>query len=71
MAASTAKKVIVRRFDRENLSGFVSAYSYLQATAVELLKQDGALALLPYDEVRSVYVSSKTSTPGPIRHVFF
>ena len=54
MASSTAKKVVVRRFDRENLTGFVNAFSYLQPHAIELLKPDGALVLLPYEEVKSV-----------------
>ena len=54
MAGSTAKKVIVRRFERESVSGFVNSYTYLQAQAIEVLKPDGALAVLPYSEVRSV-----------------
>jgi len=54
VAGSTAKKVVVRRFDRETLTGFVNPFSYLQPQAVELLRQDGSLALLPYREVRSV-----------------
>lgn len=54
MAGSTAKKVIVRRFERENLSGFVDPLSYQQPHAVELLKPDGALVVLPYTEVKCV-----------------
>ena len=54
MASSTTKKVVVRRFDRESISGFVNPFSYLQATSIELLKQDGALTVLPYEEVKSV-----------------
>ena len=54
MASSTAKKVVVRRFDRESLSGFVNPFSYLQPTSIELLKPDGALVILPYEEVKSV-----------------
>ncbi len=54
LAGSTAKKVVVRRFDRESVSGFVNAYGYLQPQAIEILKPDGALLLLPYAEVRSV-----------------
>jgi hypothetical protein len=54
VANSTAKKVIVRRFDRENLTGYVNSFSYLQPTAIELLKPDGALVMLPYEEVKSV-----------------
>ena len=68
MAASTAKKVIVRRFDRENINGFVNSYSYLQPTAVELLRQDGSLAQVPYDEVRSVcFVKDFEAGPDPSR----
>ena len=51
---STAKKVIVRRFDREALTGYVNPFSYLQAQSIELLKPDGALVLLPYEQVKSV-----------------
>jgi len=54
VASSTAKKVVVRRFDRESLSGFVNPFSYLQANSVELLRPDGALLLIPYAEVKSV-----------------
>ncbi|HVW11920.1 MAG TPA: hypothetical protein VHC90_25245 [Bryobacteraceae bacterium] len=54
MAGSTAKKVVVRRFDRETLTGFVNPFSYLQPQNIEILRQDGSLSLLPYSEVRSV-----------------
>ena len=54
MASSTAKKVLVRRFDRESLTGFVNVLSYLQPSSIEILKPDGALVLLPYEEVKSV-----------------
>ncbi|MDE3196186.1 MAG: hypothetical protein KGN84_07575 [Acidobacteriota bacterium] len=54
MAGSTAKKVIVRRFDRETLSGFVNPLSYLQPQHIEVLRPDGTLALVPYVEVKSV-----------------
>ena len=54
MSSSTTKKVIVRRFDRENLTGFINPFSYLQPQTIELLKPDGALLQLPYEEVRSV-----------------
>ena len=54
VASSTAKKVVIRRFDRESLSGFVNPFSYLQAHAIEVLKPDGTLSVLPYTEVKSV-----------------
>jgi hypothetical protein len=54
LAGSTNKKVLVSRFDREPLSGFVNPQSYLQAVGLELLSQDGAVAIIPYQEVKLV-----------------
>jgi hypothetical protein len=54
VAASTAKKVVVRRFDRENLTGFVNPFSYLQPMNLELLTPEGSLILLPYEDIKTV-----------------
>jgi len=54
VASTTAKKVIVRRFERESLTGFVNSLSYLQPQSIELLKPDGTLVLIPYSELKSV-----------------
>ena len=54
MAASTAKKVLIRRFDREPLTGFVNAQSYLQPQGVELLTPGGACLVVPYTEIKVV-----------------
>ncbi len=54
MPASTNKKVLVLRFDRETLPGFVSPHSWLRADGLELLSTSGAVATIPYDEVRFV-----------------
>jgi len=54
VAGSTAKKVVVRRFERENLTGFVNPLSYLQSQTLELLRPDGALVVLPYAEIKCV-----------------
>jgi hypothetical protein len=70
VSSSTAKKVIVRRFDRENLTGFVNAFSYLQPTAIELLKPDGALVLLPYEEVKSVCFVKDFEAESETRKIF-
>jgi hypothetical protein len=68
VAGSTAKKVVVRRFDRETLTGFVNPFSYLQPQAIELLRPDGALMLLPYKEVRWVaFVKDFDGQPEPSR----
>jgi hypothetical protein len=54
LAASTAKKVLIRRFDREPLTGFVNAQTYLQPQGVELLTPGGALIVAPYSEIKVV-----------------
>ncbi len=70
MSSSTAKKVIVRRFDRENIGGFVNASNYLQPNEIELLKPDGALVLLPYDEVKSVCFVKDFEAEAESRKIF-
>lgn len=54
MAGSTTKKVLVSRFDRETLSGFVNPRAYLLAEGLELMSPSGSLAIVPYDEVKLV-----------------
>ena len=54
MAGSTTKKVMVRRFDREPLTGFVNPQSYLLPDGVELLKTDGTVSMVPYREIKTV-----------------
>ncbi len=54
MAVSTTKKVLVTRFDREALSGFVNPQSYLLAEGLELLSQSGAVSIVPYQEIKFV-----------------
>ncbi len=54
MAGSTTKKVLVTRFDRESLSGFVNPQSYLLAHGLELMSPEGAVGLIPYAEIKLV-----------------
>ena len=54
MGGSTNKKVLVSRFDREPLSGFVSPQNYLLPEGLELLSQEGAVNIVPYAEVKLV-----------------
>jgi hypothetical protein len=70
VANSTAKKVVVTRFDRENLTGFVNTLSYLQPTAIEILKPDGSLVLLPYEEVKSVCFVKDFAAEAEPRRIF-
>jgi hypothetical protein len=54
LAGSTAKKVLIRRFDREPLTGFVNAQTYLQPEGIELLSPIGTLSVVPYSEIKVV-----------------
>ncbi len=54
MSASTSKKVVIFRFDREALPGFVHPQSWLSAGGVELLTPTGAVSVLPYSDIKCV-----------------
>ena len=54
MAGSTNKKVLISRFDREPLSGFVNPQTYLTSAGIELLTSDGNLQTVPYADVKLV-----------------
>ncbi|MDQ6760682.1 MAG: hypothetical protein M3Z32_12590, partial [Acidobacteriota bacterium] len=54
MNPSTNKKVLISRFDRESLSGFVSPATYLQPAGLEVLTLTGTLMMVPYLEVKTV-----------------
>jgi len=53
-ASSTSKKVLVSRFDRETLPGFVNPQSYLTAEGIELLTANGSVQMVPYSEAKLV-----------------
>jgi Family of unknown function (DUF6982) len=52
--ASTNKKVLVARFDKAALEGFLQYPEGLQADVLELLTPEGTLHRLPLAEVRAV-----------------
>jgi hypothetical protein len=54
LAASTTKKALVRRYQRETLAGYVNPLSYLQPVGVELLSEEGNVSIVPYDEIKTV-----------------
>ncbi len=54
MAASTTKKALVRRFDREALQGYVNPLSFVQPGGIELLSADGNVSLIPYQEIKLI-----------------
>jgi hypothetical protein len=55
LASSTNKKVHIKRFDRESLSGFVNPTTYLIPAGVELLHRSGNVQVVPYGDVKAVY----------------
>jgi hypothetical protein len=71
LAASTTKKAIVRRYQREALAGYINPISFLQPAGVELLTEDGKVAVVPYPEIRSVAFVRDFSEDEPERRVFF
>jgi hypothetical protein len=46
--------VLVSRFDRDTLSGFVNPSTYLTPAGLELLTVNGTVLTLPYEEVKTV-----------------
>jgi hypothetical protein len=54
LASSTSKKVVIRRFDREAVTGFVNPRTYLQPAGIEILTPAGTVSIVPYAEVKVV-----------------
>ena len=55
VAGSTNKKIVIRRFDRESLPGFVNPQTYLQPGGIEVLTSSGSLLVIPYEDVKALY----------------
>jgi hypothetical protein len=70
VAASTNKKVLVHRYDRETLAGHVSPTVYLQPEGVELQTTQGNTVIIPYPDVKSVAFVREFDAPGAERMVF-
>jgi hypothetical protein len=64
LTASTSKKVVVKRFDRELVTGYVNPGAYLLPEGVEVLTTTGARSVLPYADVKAVYFVRDFSTAG-------
>jgi hypothetical protein len=54
MAQSTNKKVIVARFERDSVPGFIQTPGGLLADAVELLTPSGSILKIPYADLKAV-----------------
>jgi hypothetical protein len=72
LAGSTSKKIVAVRFDREPVQGFINPQAFLQEGGVELLTVSGAVAVLPYPEVKAVcFVKDFESGPSWLEHRAF
>ncbi len=71
MAASTTKKALIRRYERETLAGYVNPASFLQPQGVELLSDQGHASIVPYAEIKLVaFVKEFEGAAEPQRQVF-
>jgi Family of unknown function (DUF6982) len=71
LAASTTKKAIIRRYDKESLAGYLNPASFLQPTGVELLSADGNIATVPYPDIKAIaFVRDFSGAGEPDRRLF-
>lgn len=54
MAQSTNKKVLLARFDREPVEGFVQAYAGFEGNTIEILTPSGSLLQIPVADTKAV-----------------
>jgi hypothetical protein len=54
VAVSSNKKVLVARFDRETLRGFVQTPGGFAADEIEMLTPEGSIVRIPYSETKLV-----------------
>jgi hypothetical protein len=68
---STTKKAVIRRFEKEALSGYVNPLTYLALTGVEVLSTEGIVSIVPYPDVKAVsFVRDFDTTLEAVRQVF-
>ena len=71
MPASTTKKALIRRYDRETMAGYVNPTSFLQPEGVELISDQGHASIVPYPEIKLVaFVKEFEGAAEPDRQVF-
>jgi hypothetical protein len=71
LPASTTKKALIRRYERETVAGYVNPASFLQPEGVELLSDQGHASIVPYAEIKLVaFVREFEGAADPQRQVF-
>lgn len=63
MANSTAKRVLLYRFDRQPLEGIVNPSAYLSGGHIELITAAGALQATALEEVKALCFASAGAAP--------
>lgn len=71
MAGSTTKKAIIRRYEKEPLSGYINSVSFLQPAGVELLSAAGNIATVPYLDIKSIAFVRDFDQSGPPERLVF
>ena len=54
MSASTAKKVLVDRYDRAVLRGYVQPQTFRTPEGLEILSPEGSASIVPYGQIKVV-----------------
>jgi hypothetical protein len=71
LSASTTKKAMIRRYDRETMAGYVNPALFLQPEGVELISDQGHASIVPYGEIKLVaFVKEFEGAADPERQVF-
>ena len=69
--ASTHKKVIVRKLDRDSVAGFVNPSAFVVDGKVEMLNTSGQVVTVELEEVKGVYFVREFDDPNlPARKTF-
>ncbi|MBZ5727040.1 MAG: hypothetical protein LAP87_18835 [Acidobacteriia bacterium] len=70
MAGSTTKKVVIRRFEKESVAGWVNPASYLQPAGVEVLSAQGNVSHLAYGEIKTIVFVRDFEDAAEAGHLF-
>lgn len=54
LSGSTTKKVVLDRFDREPVRGFINPQTFLQPAGIELISPEGSAGTVPVQQVKSI-----------------
>jgi hypothetical protein len=70
VSVSTSKKIVIRRFDREPLLGFVNPQTGFQLSGLEFLTPSGAIATAPYEDIKAIVFVRDFDVSEPSQKLF-